>query len=102
VIHVIATANIVPGRRSDFLAEFNAIIPKVLNESGCLEYGPTIDFDSGLERQNPVEDDAVVIIEKWESIDHLKAHLVAPQMTRYRTRVQEMVLSSNFRITEGA
>ena len=102
MIHVIATANIVAGRRSEFLAAFNAIVPEVMNESGCLEYGPTIDFDSGLERQNPVENDVVVILEKWESIEHLKAHLVAPHMTRYRTRVQEMVLSSNLRITIGA
>jgi len=102
MIHVIATVNIVEGRRHEFLAEFHAIVPEVLQENGCLEYGPTIDFDSGLDRQDPVQNNVVVILEKWESIEHLKAHLVAPHMTRYRTRVQEMVLSSNLRITEGA
>ena len=102
MIHVIATVNIAAGRRHEFLAEFNRIVPVVLQESGCLEYGPTIDFDSGLDRQDPVENDVVVILEKWESIEHLKAHLIAPHMTEYRTRVQEMVVSSNLRITEGA
>ena len=100
MIHVIATATIAPGRREDFLTEFNANVPEVLNEQGCLEYGSSIDFDSGIDRQLPLQEDVVVILEKWESSDCLKAHLVAPHMARYRERVAAMVLSVNLRITK--
>ena len=35
--------------------------------------------------------DAAVIIERWESLDALKAHLVADHMTAYREKVKNLV-----------
>lgn len=102
MIHVICTITIAPGRRDDFIAEFNGIVPEVLAEKGCLEYGPTVDLDTGLERQAPLEENVVVIVEKWESLDDLKAHLVAPHMNAYRERVQDMVENGHLRITQPA
>ena len=102
MIHVICTVTIAPGRRDAFIAEFNGIVPEVLAETGCLEYGPTVEFDTGLERQAAVEENVVVIVEKWESLDDLKAHLVAPHMNAYRERVKDMVAGSHLRITQPA
>ena len=39
----------------------------------------------------PVRDNVVVIIEKWESLDDLKAHIVAPHMKTYRAAVKDLV-----------
>ncbi len=43
MIHVLATIELAPGRRSEFLKEFHAIMPSVKSETGCLEYGPAVD-----------------------------------------------------------
>ncbi len=102
MIHVIATISIKPGKRAAFLAEFHRIIPAVHAEAGCIEYGPTVDLASGLSVQGPVRDDVAVIIEKWESLDALKAHSQAPHMSEYRVRVQDLVESVQLQILAPA
>ena len=99
MIHVIATAHIVKGHRQTFLHEFNANVPNVLAEKGCLHYTPTVDLVSGIDHQIPPEEDTVVIIEQWESIEDLGNHLVAPHMLEYRKRVKDIVRSAELRIT---
>ena len=63
MIIVLATIELHPGKRSDFLAEFRKIIPKVRAENGCHEYFPAIDTVSGLPVQGPARDDIVVVVE---------------------------------------
>ena len=99
MIHVIATAHIVKGHRQTFLHEFNANVPHVLAEKGCLQYTPTVDLVSGIDHQIPPEEDTVVIIEQWESIEDLGNHLVAPHMLECRKRVKDIVRSAELRIT---
>ena len=102
MIHVICTITIASGRRDDFIAEFKGIVPEVLAEKGCLEYGPTLDVEPDIERQAPLEGNVVVIVEKWETLADLKAHLVAPHMNAYRERVKDMVENGHLRITQPA
>lgn len=102
MIHVIATIELHPGRREDFLREFHRIVPPVLAEQGCLEYGPTVDVDTGLSAQLPLRADVVTIVEKWESLEALKAHLVAPHMVEYRPRVKDMVIRTTLQVLEPA
>jgi quinol monooxygenase YgiN len=78
------------------------VVPLVLAEDGCVEYGPTIDAETDIPAQIPRRDNIVTIVEKWESLDQLKAHLVAPHMTEYRTRVKEFVVGSVLRILDAA
>ena len=91
MIIVIATIEIAEGRRNDFLKEFHRLVPAVRAEQGCIEYGPTVDVASGLSAQGPVREDVAVIVEKWEDLAALKAHLEAPHMAEYRVRVKELV-----------
>jgi quinol monooxygenase YgiN len=102
MIHVIATIELNPGTREAFLAEFHKLIPQVLAEQGCIEYGPTIDVPTGLAAQQPIRDHVVTIVEEWESLDHLKAHLAAPHMKPYREAVKEMVVSTKLSILQPA
>lgn len=97
MITVIATIQCVPGHRDDFIAEFQKIVPDVLKEAGCIEYGPTVDAVTDLQKQDRNEN-RVTIVEKWESVDALKAHLVAPHMMEYRPKVQNFVESSELRV----
>ncbi len=101
MITVIATVACQPGHRDDFLREFNAIVPEVLNEQGCVEYGPMIDAVTDLQKQD-TDKDRITIVEKWESLPALKAHLVAPHMESYRPKVSEFVKSTDLRILEVA
>ena len=48
MIVVLATIELHPGKRPDFLAEFRQIVPKVRAEDGCIEYFPAVDTASGL------------------------------------------------------
>ena len=77
MIHVVATLKIDPAQREAFLAEFAALTPLVLAEDGCLEYGATVDEPTPIEVQELAGEDAVVVIEKWESVPALEAHLAA-------------------------
>jgi len=91
MIHVIATIYLKPGKLEAFLAEFKRIVPAVHAEAGCIEYGPTIDIDSGMSVQGPIRESVVVIVEKWESLESLHAHTHAPHMAEYRVRVKDFV-----------
>ena len=44
MIHVIATVEVTPGCREEFLAIFGDNVPNVLAEDGCLEYTPAVDL----------------------------------------------------------
>ena len=101
MITVIATIVCKPGCRDSFLEEFRGIVPDVLNEQGCFEYGPTIDATTDIGNQN-LDADRITIVEKWESIAALKAHLVAPHMLAYRPKVKNYVESSELRVLEAA
>ena len=101
MIIVIATITCRPGTRSNFLNEFNQIVPDVLREKGCIEYAPTIDATTGLDKQH-LNEDRVTIVEKWDSVEDLKAHLAAPHMIAYRPKVKDFVMGSELRVLESA
>jgi quinol monooxygenase YgiN len=100
MIHVIATIELVDGQRTAFLKEFQAIVPAVRAEAGCLEYGPAIDLASGMAAQGPPRENVVTVVEKWTDLAALKAHSIAPHMEAYRPRVKQMVLSTKLQILE--
>ena len=91
MIHVLATVEVAPGRREDFLREFRKVVSDVRREKGCIDYGPAVDIATGIPVQIPLRDNVVVIVERWENLDALKAHLVAPHMKTYRAAVKDLV-----------
>ena len=100
MIHVIATIELNPGTREAFLTEFRKIVGPVRAEAGCLDYGPTVDAVSGLPTQWPARADVVTVVERWETLEHLKAHLTAPHMLEYRPKVKDFVRSVKLQILE--
>ena len=102
MIFVIATIDLNPGSREKFLEEFRQIVPLVHAEAGCLEYGPTIDATTDVPTQVPLRQDVVTVVEKWASLEHLKAHSVAPHMAGYRPKVKDFVRSVTLQILEPA
>lgn len=102
MIHVLATVELQPGTRSQWLAAFHALMPKVHAEDGCLAYEPCIDAESGLAAQVPIGPDRVVIIERWRDLAALAAHATAAHMGEYRARVKPFVKAMRLQVLAAA
>lgn len=91
MIHVVAVITAQPDQRAALLELFNANVPAVLAEAGCIEYGAAVDVDAIGKAQARFGDDSFVVIEKWESIEHLRAHAVAPHMQEYAAKAKPLI-----------
>lgn len=92
MIHVIAKLEIAPGKRDQFLKLFHELVPQVLAEEGCIEYGPTVDCETPLDWPEPLGENIVTVMEEWESVAALQAHLVAPHMNAFREKAKEIMV----------
>lgn len=100
MIHVIAIITAQPGKRSEILQHFKGNVPAVHAEKGCIEYGATIDTDGGpFAKFGP---DTFVVIEKWESMDHLKAHGASDHMKAYGAKTKELVANRAVHVLQNA
>jgi quinol monooxygenase YgiN len=102
MIHVVAIIEIAEGQREAYLAAFRENVPNVLAEEGCLEYAATVDLETDIAAQPPGRDNVVTVIEKWKDLDALKAHLAAPHMIEYRTKVKDLVRCATLYVLEPA
>ncbi len=102
MIHVVAVITTKPGRREEVLTHFHAIVPDVRAEKGCIEYVPVVDALTDIPIQTRYGPDTFVVLEKWESLETLKAHGVAPHMTAYAAQTKEMVADRAIYILSGA
>lgn len=93
MIHVIAVITAKPGKRETILDAFRANVPNVRAEKGCIEYGAAIDADPAVPVQTKYGADTFLVIEKWESMDALKAHSAAPHMAAYAAKTREHIAS---------
>ena len=101
MINVIASIRIKEGSLSDFLIICKANVPKVREEKGCIEYFPAVDIDAKLAPL--MKDDIVVtIIEKWERLEALHAHLEAPHMLVYREKVKDLIAGRSLKVLTEA
>lgn len=100
MIYVIATIEVKPGKREPFLREFHRNVPNVRAEKGCIEYGSTVDLKTDIRVQIPLRENTVTIVEKWESLQALQAHLQAPHMGEYRERVKDIIASVTLQVLE--
>ena len=93
MIHVIAIITAKPGQRDAILEAFRANMPAVHAEAGCIEYGPAVDAEGAGSIQTKFGSDTFMVIEKWESLEHLKAHGASAHMAAYAARTREMIAS---------
>lgn len=102
MIHVIAIITTKPGQRAEVLDLFQANVPNVRAEQGCLEYEATTDSEPALGVQTGFGGDTFVVVEKWESIAALQAHFKAPHMATYAEKTRDLVASRVIHILEPA
>jgi len=93
MIHVIAVITAKPGQRAAILEHFRANVPAVHKEKGCIEYRAAVDAENAPGFQTKYGPDTFLVIEKWESMDALKAHAAAPHMAAYGAKTKELIAS---------
>jgi quinol monooxygenase YgiN len=102
MIHVIAVITAKPGQRGSVLQAFRANVPAVRAEQGCIEYGAAVDAENALPFQTKWGPDTFLVVEKWESMDALKAHAAAPHMAAYGAKTKEFIASRVIHILQPA
>ena len=102
MIHVVAIITAKPGMRAQILEAFHANMPAVHAEQGCIEYGPAVDAEGVGNFQTKFGADTFVVIEKWESLDALKAHGASPHMAAYAAKTRDMIASRVIHVLQPA
>jgi quinol monooxygenase YgiN len=90
-VHIVAIITAKPGMRDTLLDSFRGNVPAVLAEDGCIEYQATIDTEGGGPVQTKFGEDTFVVVEKWASLDALKAHAASPHMAAYAAKSKDMI-----------
>jgi quinol monooxygenase YgiN len=101
MLHVIVVMRIREGRMQDFLAACEELRPLVLAEAGCHGYEYTRDAVSPFNPEQPLEADRITLLERWESLEALKAHLETPHMKAAGAKMKGMRASVDLRLTES-
>ena len=102
MIHVIAIITAKPGKREEILQHFRANAPACRAEQGCIEYGPAVDAENALAFQSRVGPDTFLVVEKWDSMEALKAHAAAPHMAAYAAKTKDLIASRAIHILSPA
>ena len=97
-VHVLAFITAKPGLRDTVLAEFKANVPNVHAEDGCIEYFAVGDTENAGPIQTPIGPDGFVVIEKWESMGHLRAHGASEHMKAYAAKTREHIAERVIRV----
>ena len=100
-VHVLAVITTKPGKRDEVLANFKANVPAVHAEDGCIEYGAVVDCaEAGF--ATPYGSGSFVVVEKWASLDHLKAHSTAPHMKAYGEKNKDLLADRTIHVMSDA
>jgi quinol monooxygenase YgiN len=103
VINIVALITAKPGKRAEILAAFRTYLPTVLAEEGCIEYTPLVDTE-GLSKkiQTPIGNDTLMVIEKWSSLDALRAHGAATNTATFTALVDDLASTRTIHILSAA
>jgi len=86
--------------RDSILQALRANVPAVTAEPGCIEYGAAVDVEGGpFAKFGP---DTFVVVEKWESMDHLKAHGASEHMKAYGAKNKDLVAERAVHVLQNA
>jgi len=103
MLTVLAEIRTRPGahHRQAVIDSFEIAIPFVLKEEGCHGYLPLVDHAAHVAFQTTAPD-SIFMVEQWETVAHLEAHLQTAHMKEHSARVKDSVLDVHIRILENA
>jgi quinol monooxygenase YgiN len=88
MIHVVAVITTQPGQRETVLRAFHDNSEAVRAEVGYVEYTAVVDHAGSPAPYGP---DTFVVVEKWQTIEDLRAHAAAPHMVAYSHKTKELI-----------
>ena len=84
----------------DYAAKTLAVVPTVRAEDGCRLYTLLKDATTDWDKPMRFGERTMWMLEKWDSVDALKAHLSTPHMKAFGPTVRPMRTSSTFHVLE--
>ncbi len=100
MIHILVTMVAKEGRMKEFLAIGEKLRSQVLKEKGCLAYDYAREIASPLGIQEPIDPNRITLVERWESVEALKAHMEAPHMKELGPKMADLRSSVVARVVE--
>ncbi len=103
MLTIIAEVCTHPGahHRDAVLALFKSVMPTVLKEAGCHGYAPMLDADVNADFQS-TDANCIVMIEKWEDMAALRAHMETPHMVAFHEQAGEHIAGIKVKILDAA
>jgi len=102
IVHVIAILTAKPGQRDTVLTLFNANVPAVLAEDGCMFYEATIDAENVGLGKAAFGPDTFVVVEKWSCMVALNAHSSSAHMAAFGVAVKDMMADRSVHVLSPA
>lgn len=92
--------------------DFIVVLAKIQPKEGCLdsilELSEELIYESLLEEGNidyqllkSNKEDILTFVEKWESLEHLKKHMVSPHFLEFNAESEEFIKSNDIQILES-
>lgn len=85
---------------SDYVAKTLAVIPTVRAEAGCQMYTLIGDAQTDWDKPMRFGERTMWMLEKWDSVDALKAHLQTPHMKAFGPTVRDMRVKGTFHVLQ--
>lgn len=101
-ITVVAVITAKPGKREELLTLARANLAAVRAETGCIEYGLTVDVDNFGPNQAAYGPDTFAFIEKWKDEDALRMHFTTPHMLAYRDNSMPLIADRKVHVLKSA
>ena len=101
MIHILVTMMVKEGCMKEFLTLGEKLRREVLKEKGCHAYDYTREISSPLGIQEPVDPNRITLVERWESLEALKAHMDAPHMKEFGPKMSDLRSSVTARVGES-
>ena len=86
---------------ADYTNKTLAVVPTVRAEDGCRMYTLLRDAATDWDRPMRFGERTMWMLEKWDSVDALKAHLETPHMKAFGPSVRPMRTASTFHVLES-
>lgn len=86
--------------RAAYVTQTKAILNAVRREHGCLEYRLLGDCETSWDRPQRFGGKTLWMVEKWASVNSLKAHLATPHMKAFGPKVADLRTDASFHVLE--
>jgi len=90
MIKVVANLHFKIEKRDEFIAAFKALMPKVRQEDGCVEYDLYLDVADVLPN-TPARGDVITVMETWASPEALQTHVAQPHFVAFIESTKDMM-----------